>query len=219
MTSRTARARAFWDRVADRYAARPIKDVPAYEAMLADAARYLGPEDRVLELGCGTGTMAVRLAKGVQHYRATDFSARMIAIARAKPAPESLEFQVSSAETAFAGGPFDAICAFNLLHLVDDMHALLAQVHDTLPPGGVLISRTWCFAELPLPFRGLFAMLRLVGLFPPVTWLRGADLRRAITASGLVIEVDKTFGTRPQNPFIVARKPIWRRACSSGSVA
>ena len=208
MTPRTARARAFWDRMADRYAARPIKDVAAYDGMLADAARHLGPADRVLELGCGTGTMAVRLAKGVQHYRATDFSARMIAIARMKPAPDSLEFQVSSAETAFDGGPFDAICAFNLLHLVDDMPALLAQIQANLVPGGVMISRTWCFAELPLPLRGLFAVLRLVGLFPPVSWLRGADLRRAIVASGLVIEVDKTFGTRPQNPFIVARKPI-----------
>ena len=29
---------AFWDRFADRYAARPIRDVAAYEAMLADAA-------------------------------------------------------------------------------------------------------------------------------------------------------------------------------------
>ena len=208
MTSRTARARAFWDRMADRYAARPIKDVAAYDAMLAEATGHLRAGDIVLELGCGTGTMAVRLATGVHRYRATDFSARMIAIARAKPAPDSLEFQVSSAETAFDGGPFDAICAFNLLHLVDDMPALLAQIQDALPPGGVLISRTWCFAELPLPFRGLFGVLRLVGLFPPVTWLRGADLRRAITASGLVIELDKTFGTRPQNPFIVARKPI-----------
>ncbi|MGY6695593.1 MAG: hypothetical protein ACXIUW_06130 [Roseinatronobacter sp.] len=42
---------------------------------------------------------------------------------------------------------------------------------------------------------------------PPVTLLRGAELRQAITASGLVIELDMMFGTRPQNPFIVARKP------------
>lgn len=201
------RSKAFWNRFADRYAARQIKDVVAYDAMLAHAASCLGEGDRVLELGCGTGTMAVRLAEGVSCYRATDFSARMIDIARAKPAPASLEFHVSTAETAFEAAPFDAICAFNLLHLVDDMPALLAQIHDALPPGGVLISRTWCFADLPLPVRGLFAVLRLVGLFPPVTWLRGEDLRRAITTSGLVIELDKTYGTRPQNPFIVARKP------------
>ncbi|MCW2284003.1 hypothetical protein M2323_001616 [Rhodoblastus acidophilus] len=28
----------FWDKLAERYAARPIKDVAAYDAMLADAA-------------------------------------------------------------------------------------------------------------------------------------------------------------------------------------
>lgn len=207
MTSRTRRAQAFWDRVAERYAARPIKDVAAYDAMLAEAASFLRPDDHVLELGCGTGMMAIRLAAGVRRYRATDFSDRMIAIARAKAGPSHLKFQVATAETAFEGGPFEAICAFNLLHLVEDMPALLAQIHDALPPGGVLISRTWCFADLPLHFRLLFSALRLVGLFPPVTWLSGPDLRRVITASGLVIVQDKTFGTRLQNPFIVARKP------------
>lgn len=207
MMSRTTRSIAFWNRFADRYAARQIKDVAAYDAMLAQAASCLGAGDRVLELGCGTGTMAVRLAEGVSCYRATDFSDRMIEIARAKPAPISLEFHVSTAETAFKAAPFDVICAFNLLHLVDDMPALLDQIHAALVPGGVLISRTWCFADLPVPFRVLFGALRLMEVFPPVTWLRGADLRRAITASGLAIEVDVSFGSRPQNPFIVARRP------------
>ncbi len=207
MNSRTSRSRAFWDRIADRYASRQIKDIPAYEAMLAQAASYLHAGDSVLELGCGTGTMAIRLAEEVETYRATDFSDRMIEIARAKPAPANLKLQVSTAETAFDGGPFDAICAFNLLHLVNDMPALLEQIHANLAPGGLLISRTWCFADLPLPFRVLFGALRLVGLFPPVTLLRGAELRQAIKASGLVIELDMIFGTRPQNPFIVARKP------------
>lgn len=183
--SRTTRATAFWNRFADRYAARQIKDVAAYHAMLAQAASCLGAGDRVLELGCGTGTMAVRLAEGVSRYRATDFSDRMIEIARAKPAPASLEFQVSTAETAFDDAPFDVICAFNLLHLVDDMPALLNQIHEALVPGGVLISRTWCFADLPAPFRVLFGALRLVGVFPPVTWLRGVICAAQSRPAGL----------------------------------
>lgn len=207
MTSRTRRARAFWDRVAPRYAARQIKDVAAHDAMLAQASGHLRGRASVLELGCGTGTMAIRLAAGVGRYRATDLSERMIEIARAKPAPAGLEFRVSTAEAAFDGGPFDAICAFNLLHLVEDMPALLGQIHDALVPGGVLISRTWCFADLPLPFRLLVGTLRVSGLFPPVTWLAADTLRHAITASGLVIEQDVIFGGRTQNPFIVARKP------------
>ena len=52
----------FWDRIAKRYAARIIKDPAAYEAMLADAAGRLRPTDRVLEIGCGTGSIAIRLA-------------------------------------------------------------------------------------------------------------------------------------------------------------
>jgi SAM-dependent methyltransferase len=132
----------------------------------------------------------------------------MVAIARAKPAPRPVDFHVCSAETALSGGPHDAICAFNLLHLVDDLPAVLRQIHDQLAPGGRLISKTWCFADLGWPIRGLFGVLRLVGLFPPATALTADDLRRAINAAGLQIEADLLFGTRPQNPYIVACKPL-----------
>ena len=45
-----------WNRFADRYAARAIKDPAAYDAMLADGAGRLRPTDRVLEIGCGAGS-------------------------------------------------------------------------------------------------------------------------------------------------------------------
>lgn len=41
-------------------------------------------------------------------------------IAIAKPAGDNLSFVVADAGNALDGGPFDAICAFNVLHLVDD---------------------------------------------------------------------------------------------------
>ena len=73
----------FWDRVAERYAARPIKDVASYEAMLADVASRLTASDRVIEIGCGTGGAAIRLAPGVSQWKATDSSPEMVRIARA----------------------------------------------------------------------------------------------------------------------------------------
>jgi ubiquinone/menaquinone biosynthesis C-methylase UbiE len=197
----------FWNRIAGRYAARPLRDVAAYEAMLADVASRLKPSDRVLELGCGTGGTAIRLAVGVTHWTATDFSSEMIEIARAKPAGDNLSFVVADAGNAFDGGPFDAICAFNVLHLVDDHPAALARIFANLRPGGLLISKTWCFADMPLKLRALFALLRVVGMFPAVTSLTLSQLRQAILEAGFEIVEERIFGKYRQNPYVVARKP------------
>jgi predicted TPR repeat methyltransferase len=201
------RGAKFWDRFAERYAARPIKDVAAYEALLSDVAARLRKTDRVLEIGCGTGGTAIRLAPHVSQFTATDFSAEMIRIAAAKPAPDNLHFKTSNAETALDGGPFDAICAFNVLHLVDDLPGLLGGIHAQLRPGGLLISKTWCFADLGRKLRLLFGVLRVFGLFPPSATLGVAHLHRAILDAGFEIVDQRVFGERPQNPYIVARKP------------
>lgn len=196
----------FWDRIAERYAARPIKDTAAYDAMLADAAERLKPTDRVLELGCGTGSMAIRLAPYAASWTATDFSPEMLRIARAKPAPENLRFILADAQNAFDGGPFDAICAFQLLHLVDDISGLLAGIHANLKPGGLLISKTWCFADMRFWLRGLFVVLRALKMFPKARALTRPALRQAISDAGFEIVEERVFGRNPHGPYIVARK-------------
>ncbi|SSC64368.1 class I SAM-dependent methyltransferase [Ciceribacter selenitireducens] len=197
----------FWNRIAGRYAARPLKDPAAYDAMLADVASRLKPSDRVLELGCGTGGTAIRLAVGVAHWTATDFSSEMIEIARAKPAGDNLSFVVADAGNAFDSGPFDAICAFNVLHLVEDHPAALARIFANLKPGGLLITKTWCFADMPLKLRALFSLLRVVGMFPAATALTVSQLRQAIVQAGFEIADERIFGKYSQNPYIVARRP------------
>jgi SAM-dependent methyltransferase len=197
---------AFWNRFADRYAARQMRDVAAYEAMLADAASRLRPGDHVLEIGSGTGGTAIRLAAGVARYVATDFSAEMIRIARAKQSPANLRFELAAGGDLPDGGPFAAICAFNVLHLLDGLPATLACLHSQLKPGGLLISKTWCFAELPLKLRVLFTGLRALGLFPTSAALTGEQLRKAIVEAEFEIVAERVFGARPQNPYIVARR-------------
>ena len=196
----------FWDRFAHRYAARPIKDVEAYEAMLAAAAGWLKPTDRVLEIGCGTGSIAIRLAPFAGSWTATDFSAEMLRIAAAKPAPDNLTFVLADARSAFDGGPFDAICAFQVLHLVDDLPDLLSRIHANLKRDGLLIARTWCFADMGLPLRGLFLALRALGLFPPAKALTTTALLQAIGDAGFEIADERVFGQNPDGPFIVAQK-------------
>ena len=201
------RRRRFWNRVAERYAARPLKDVPAHEAMLAAMAGHLGPADRVVEIGCGTGGTAIRLAPGVGAWLATDFSEEMVRIARAKPGAERVEFAVQDAACALRRGPFDAVCALNVLHLVEDVPGMLGLIHANLRPGGVLIAKVWCFAELRPALRGLFRVMGALRLFPAVRFLGQAELRGALRDAGFEIVENRVFGAYPQNPFIVARRP------------
>ena len=197
----------FWNKIAERYAARPLKNVPAYEAMLVDVAARLKDTDNVLEIGCGTGGTAIRLAPRVAQWTATDFSSEMVRIAKAKPSEGNVTFVVSEASNAFNGAPFDAVCAFNVLHLVDDLSAMLTNIHANLKPGGQLISKTWCFADMKLSLRALFAVLRVFGLFPAAASLNEVQLRQTILDVGFEIVEERLFGDYRQNSYIVARKP------------
>lgn len=97
----TASDARFWDRTSRKYAMGKIADQAGYERTLDRTRALFGASDKVLELGCGTGTTALRLAGAVQHYLATDFSAGMIAIANEKlaaaPVP-ALAFRTATAQ-------------------------------------------------------------------------------------------------------------------------
>ena len=77
----------FWDKIARRYATDPIKDVAGYERTLDRTLHYFSSTDTVLELGCGTGTTALRLAPHVSRMVAADLSGEMIKISRGRRRP------------------------------------------------------------------------------------------------------------------------------------
>ncbi|MEM9262716.1 MAG: class I SAM-dependent methyltransferase, partial [Pseudomonadota bacterium] len=81
---------AFWSKTSRKYAASPIRDLDGYNNTLARTKSYLGHDDAVLEIGCGTGSTALLLAPFVGHITATDFSPGMIDIAKEKLAAEAL---------------------------------------------------------------------------------------------------------------------------------
>jgi len=147
----------FWDRAARKYAKSKIADPGGYERTLERTRTLLKPDDRVLELGCGTGTTALRLAATVRSYLGTDISAEMIAIADEKHAASNipgLTFRRATADTLSAQDTqFDAILAFNYLHLVRNLTDTLRRIHDMLASGGLFISKTPCVGDMNLMIR------------------------------------------------------------------
>ncbi len=133
-------AATFWDKIAPKYAQDPIKDMAAYEYTLERTKSYLNADDRVLEMGCGTGSTALKIASHVCKITGTDISPAMADIARNKAAAAGIrnaEFGVVTAEDAAKlPDTFDAVLGFNLFHLVRSPEDIFDGVYAMLPKGG-----------------------------------------------------------------------------------
>jgi ubiquinone/menaquinone biosynthesis C-methylase UbiE len=202
----------FWDRAARKYAAAPIGDTAGYERTLARTREYLKPGDDALEFGCGTGTTALKLAPSVARYVATDISPEMIAIAREKAGKEGVgnaEFAVATPDAApWPNASFDAVMAFNLLHLVTGRAAALADTHRLLKPGGLFISKTPCLKEMNPLIRLVVPVMQAFGRAPYVAFFSARELEQEIEAAGFEIVERARHASRGKDAriFLVARK-------------
>lgn len=201
----------FWDRSSRKYAKGAIADPAGYERTLERTRTLLGPSDRVLELGCGTGTTALRLSGRVSDYLATDISTEMIAIAKervaATPIP-GLAFRAATAEALTPDAGFNAVLGFNYLHLVRDLPGTLRHIHGLLAPNGVFISKTPCVGEMNPLIRLIVPAMRAVGFAPYAGIFRVAELSRQIEAADFDILATENHATKGNDhrPYIVARK-------------
>jgi predicted TPR repeat methyltransferase len=205
----------FWDKTARKYAASAIADEAGFERTLARTRALMPPGARVLELGCGTGTAALRLADAAESYLATDLSTGMIAIAEEKlAAPDHhglqgrLRFRQATADAlAREGERYDVVLGFNVLHLAGDLPTVLGHVRALLAPGGLFISKTPCIGDMNPLIRLAVPVMQWVGLAPSVTTFSAVGLEQAIRAAGFDIVANERHGTKKRDwrPFIVAR--------------
>ncbi|MEQ3713794.1 MULTISPECIES: class I SAM-dependent methyltransferase [Lentibacter] len=205
-------SKTFWDKMAPKYAESQMRSVEDYEHTLARTLSHLTPEMRVLEMGCGTGTTALRLAPHVKAFVGTDQSSEMIRIARDKAADEhsNLEFRVlGAAESAQLEEGFDVVMGFNLFHLVPDADAVLADIFKMLKPGGLMISKTPCLMDKAFGWKrflvaGMLPILKRIGKAPDVGLWRIADVDRRIADAGFETLESGNFPAISR--YVVARK-------------
>ena len=209
----TANDARFWDRISRKYAKDAIADQGGYERTLERTRALLKPDDRVLELGCGTGSTALRLAGDVRSYLATDLSAGMIGIAREKQsvsAIPTLDFQIATAEASILeAGRFNAVLGFNYLHMVRDVPGTLRRIHTLLAPDGLFISKTPCLGDMnPLLSLVLLPGMRAIGQAPYVSVFRQAELCRLVSSAGFDLLATENHASKgnDRRPCIVARK-------------
>jgi len=208
-------AAQFWDGQAEKYAKQPIANEQAYNATLDRTRSYLTKDQRVLEVGCGTGTTALQLCDSVQEYVGSDISSGMIRIATEKAfakGARNVDFETAGiGDIASTNTSFDAVLGFNLLHLLPRLDEDLRKIASVLKPGGLFISKTFCSLgpKAPVKWRLMkiaLPVLQALGKAPFVQFQREAELKERIAAQGFEILEARHFATDVSVPFIVARK-------------
>jgi ubiquinone/menaquinone biosynthesis C-methylase UbiE len=201
--------RTFWDKTARKYAAGPIRNIDGYRQTMDRTRAHLSKNDHVLEIGCGSGSTALLLAPEVAHITASDISSEMIAIGGEKATAQNVDnidfVRAEPQDDAFPGAPFDAVLAFNFLHLVADLPLTLRRLHDLLKPGGLLISKTAALGGRGFIFKPLLVVMRALGKAPPdVGFFTPKQLEAMMVGAGFEI-VESGFH-HDRRPFIVARR-------------
>jgi ubiquinone/menaquinone biosynthesis C-methylase UbiE len=165
---------------------------PVHNAIL----RTLGPDPRtILDVGCGTGQLAARLAERRDTTRLVgiDFSAGMLAhaaerlrAARPNGAAAAVDFVRGDAtRLPLRNGSFDAIVSSEAFHWFPDQDAALRECFRVLVPGGrlILVFVNPPFAAISDAFQ---AASRMLG--QPLYWPTPAELRGRLTTAGFRVE-------------------------------
>jgi SAM-dependent methyltransferase len=142
----------YWDEQAAQFDAEPdhgLRD-PAVRAAWAALleARLPPPPARVIDLGCGTGSLAVLLAETGYAVRGLDFSGRMVAAAEAKARVAGVAASFAQGDAAappYPAGSADVVLSRHVLWALPDPGDALRRWVGLLAPGGrlVLVEGRW----------------------------------------------------------------------------
>ena len=134
----------FGEGVAERYdESSPEMFDPAVVEPVLDFLVELAGDGAALELGIGTGRIALPLAQRGIHVHGIDLSEAMVAEMRAKPGGEEIEVEIGDFATTTVEGSFTvAYLVFNTINNLttqDEQVACFENVAAHLEPGGCFV--------------------------------------------------------------------------------
>ncbi len=155
------------------YSGRAPWDIPGPQPVFAEVVPHMA--QRVLDLGCGTGELALHVAATGRQVLGIDYLAEPIEQARTKALERAIdcEFQVGDALQLSSLGPqFGTVLDSGLFHVFsdDDRVRYVAEIAAVLQPGGNLF--LLCFSILEPGTQGprRIAELDLRNAFAEPTW-------------------------------------------------
>lgn len=106
----------------------------------------LRPQDRLLDVGCGTGAL-LRCLSAIHpatRLSGVDPVPEMLAVARGRLSPDVDLYQGWAEHLPFPEERFDVIVSCNVFHYIRQPVAALREMGRVLRPGGQLIITDWC---------------------------------------------------------------------------
>jgi demethylmenaquinone methyltransferase/2-methoxy-6-polyprenyl-1,4-benzoquinol methylase len=145
----------------------------------------LRPEDRVLDLACGTGDLTVEAAPHCQRAVGLDVTHRMLQLALRRPGVRKAAAFLTGDMLAlpFADGSFDVVTTGYGLRNVPDLDQALSEIRRVLAPGGRLLSLDFNRPGNPVVRSIYLAYLTVVGSALGAVLHRDPDTYRYIPAS------------------------------------
>jgi ubiquinone/menaquinone biosynthesis C-methylase UbiE len=183
----------------------PTSSGEGYELQMGRHSRSLAPlliafaaphaRGKVLDVGCGTGNLAVELAKNpdLTSIEAFDFSSAYIAYAKARGADRRINFQSADAcAIPFADRTFDLTLSMLVLAFIPEPQRAVREMVRVTKPGGTVAACMW-------DLRGGLVFGRMfwdtaAALDPKAVEARRQTMSRPITRQGGIAGEFKTAG-------------------------
>ncbi|HZJ24058.1 MAG TPA: methyltransferase domain-containing protein [Anaerolineales bacterium] len=143
---RLQESRQYWDDLASSFDDEPdhgLRDSLVLEAWTELLKTWIPAANAtILDIGCGTGSLSVILARLGHTVTGIDLSPSMISLARTKAAAYGLEIEfhiMDASHAQFAEHQFDVILCRHLLWALSEPEQVLQRWIKLLKPGGRLI--------------------------------------------------------------------------------
>lgn len=194
-TSRTGGSVPDWGAGHYELAAEQVQLLPAARAVVESAA--LRRDERILDLGCGTGNAALLAARHSDHVIGVDPARRLLEVARSRAAAEQMDVAFLPGEAAslpVGGGSVDVIVSVFAVIFAADPAAAAAEMARVLAPGGRIVLSAW------MPSGTMFEVITaLSGAVrqamgappppPPFAWHDRDSLVNLLAPYGFTVEV------------------------------
>jgi SAM-dependent methyltransferase len=164
--------------------------VPALGASILERLAPASGE-RILDLGCGDGTLTAKLVERGAVVHGVDASADMAEAARAR----GLNITVMDATRLTFQSEFDAVFSNAVLHWIHDADAVLAGVHRALVSGGRFVAEFGGHTNIAAIATAIRAVLHRHGLNYTWPWYypSAEEYAARLEANGFHIEFTALF--------------------------
>ncbi|MEM8907864.1 MAG: methyltransferase domain-containing protein [Bacteroidota bacterium] len=139
----------FWDNEGGAFWAREADDLDVFLEPLSRAildAAQLTPEDRVLDIGCGPGALALAAVKEAKAVLGVDLSSSLISLAQSRAETQGVndaEFVVADAAVYQPAHPANVILSRVGIMFFDQPVEAFAKIRQDAAPGARLSFASW----------------------------------------------------------------------------